>query len=191
MMLTAARYLEREKLVDYPSSRISLLRPTMVLMLMQTPDPRNLRDVLPQLMQCTHIFLPINDAHDAGVADGGTHWSLLVASVIDGTAFHYDSMSPTNYAYGAHACKQLSIFLNRRFEYMNLPESPKQYNSSDCGVFVCMTMEHLLLRRLLNVNSKEKVTMSMRNFEIRASVCRKEMLRVIDGFRAEGEKKRS
>ncbi|PQE12677.1 hypothetical protein CJF30_00002533 [Rutstroemia sp. NJR-2017a BBW] len=90
-------YLENETLKKYPSSNIVLLRPSMAFMLMQTPNPLDLKQALPDFSKTTHIFLPINDNRNVSVAEGGSHWSLLLVSVVDGVAFHYDSLSPSNW----------------------------------------------------------------------------------------------
>ena len=68
----------------------------MAFMLMQTPDPLTLKDALPNFTRTTHIFLPINDARNVSVAEGGSHWSLLLVSVIDGVAFTYEAMTAFN-----------------------------------------------------------------------------------------------
>ena len=185
------RYLEREELRKYPSSHIVLLRPSMAFMLMQTPDPLTLKDALPDFTRTTHIFLPINDARNVSVAEGGSHWSLLLVSVIDGVAFHYDSLTPSNYNEARLATDKISQLLNRPLRFMNLDDSPQQENSSDCGVYVCIQMRHLLLKRLLSANAREKVSMSMGGKLVDASGGRKEMLKTIEGFRKEGERRRS
>jgi len=184
-------YLEREELRKYPSSHIVLLRPSMAFMLMQTPDPLTLKDALPDFRLTTHIFLPINDARNVSVAEGGSHWSLLLVSVIDGVAFHYDSLTPSNYNEARLATDKISTLLNRPLRFMNLEDSPQQENSSDCGVYVCIQMRHLLLKRLLSANAREKVSMSMGGKLVDASGGRKEMLKTIEGFRKEGERRRS
>lgn len=184
-------YLEREQLCRFPSSNIVLLRPSMAFMLMQTPNPLTLKEALPDFSRTTHIFLPINDAHNVAVAEGGSHWSLLLVSVIDGVAFHYDSMSPSNYRQGEVAADKLSQLLNRPLKYMDLRDSPQQRNSSDCGVYVCIQMRHLLMKRLLNANSQTKISMSMAGKMIDAEGGRKEMLTIIEKFRKEGERRRS
>lgn len=189
--LTQSRYLEREQLSKYPSSHIVLLRPSMAFMLMQTPDPLTLKDALPDFRLTTHIFLPINDAHNVSVAEGGSHWSLLLVSVIDGVAFHYDSLTPSNHNEAMGATNKLSQLLGRPLRFMNLEDSPQQENSSDCGVYVCIQMRHLLLKRLLSANAKEKVSMSMGGKLVDANGGRKEMLKTIEGFRKEGERRRS
>jgi sentrin-specific protease 8 len=186
-----ARYLEREQLSQYPSSNIVLLRPSMAFMLMQTPDPLTLKEALPNFSKTTHIFLPINDARNVSVAEGGSHWSLLLVSVIDGVAFHYDSLSRSNYNEAMLATQKISQLLGRNLRFLNLDDSPQQENSSDCGVYVCMQMRHLLLKRLLCANAKEKVSMSMGGKVIDANGGRKEMLRIIELFRREGERRRS
>jgi sentrin-specific protease 8 len=189
--LIGSRYLEREELKKYPSSHIVLLRPSMAFMLMQTPDPLSLKEALPNFSKTTHIFLPINDARNVSVAEGGSHWSLLLVSVIDGVAFHYDSMTPSNFNEANLATRKISQLLGRQLRFLNLEDSPQQENSSDCGVYVCIQMRHLLLKRLLSANAREKVSMSMGGKLVDASGGRKEMLRTIEGFRKEGERRRS
>ncbi|KIW72633.1 hypothetical protein, variant 1 [Phialophora macrospora] len=184
-------YLEREYLTNYKHSHIVLLRPTMSFMLMQTPDPRTIKDALPDFTNVTHIFLPINDNPTASVAEGGTHWSLLLVSIVDGVAFHYDSMPPGNQHEAHYATQKLSRLINRPLRFINLSDSPLQDNSSDCGVFVCLNMRHLLLKRLLMVRTDSKVSMSLGGRTVDAAAGRKEMLKIIDEFRREGERRRS
>ena len=163
----------------------------MAFMLMQTRDPTSLKEALPDFRKTTHIFLPINDARNVSVAEGGSHWSLLLVSVIDGVSFHYDSMNPSNYREAQNASLKLSQLLDRPLRFVNLEDSPQQDNSSDCGVYVCIQMRHLLLKRLLSANAREKVSMSMGGKLVDASGGRKEMLRTIEGLRKEGERRRS
>ncbi|KAH8657564.1 ulp1 protease family protein-like protein [Tricladium varicosporioides] len=184
-------YLEREELRKYPSSHIVLLRPSMAFMLMQTENPLTLKEALPNFSKTTHIFLPINDARNVSVAEGGSHWSLLLVSVIDGVAFHYDSLSPSNYNEAMLATRRVSELLGKNLRFMNLDDSPQQENGSDCGVYVCIQMRHLLLKRLLSANAREKVSMSMGGKLVDAAGGRKEILRTIENFRKEGERRRS
>jgi sentrin-specific protease 8 len=163
----------------------------MSFMLMQTPDPLTLKEALPNFSKTTHIFLPINDARNVSVAEGGSHWSLLLVSVIDAVAFHYDSLSRSNYNEAMVTTRKISQLLGRNLRFLNLDDSPQQENSSDCGVYVCMLMRHLLLKRLLSVNAREKVSMSMGGKFIDANGGRKEMLKIIETFRKEGERRRS
>ncbi|KAL8778036.1 MAG: hypothetical protein Q9194_002224 [Teloschistes cf. exilis] len=184
-------YLEREHLAPYHGARIVLLRPSMSFMLIQTPNPLTLRDALPNFSKITHIFLPINDCCNPSVAEGGSHWSLLVVSIVDGVAFHYDSLRPSNKDEAVTTTKNLETLLGRKLQFLDLVDSPQQENSSDCGVFVCVEMKHLLLKKLLSTPNKEQINMSMGGKNVDAPHGRKEMLRVIEGFRKEGERRRS
>ncbi|KAL9949324.1 hypothetical protein ACHAQF_005403 [Verticillium nonalfalfae] len=184
-------YLERELLPKYPQARIILLRPSMTFLLMKEPDMRAIRSALPDFSKVTHIFLPINDARNVAQAEGGSHWSLLLVSAIDGVAFHYDSLGGANYQEARLATRKMSEILNRPLRFLNLEDCPQQENGSDCGVFVCILMRHLLVKRLLSANAREKVSMSMGNKMIDSHGGRKEMLKIIESFRKEGERRRS
>lgn len=184
-------YLEREKLSEYPKANIVLLRPSMSFMLMKTTDPLSLKSALPDFTRTTHIFLPINDARAVDVPEGGSHWSLLLVSIIDGVAFHYDSMFPSNAKEARLVAHRISQLLGKPFRFVDLDDSPQQENSSDCGVFVCLLMRHLLMSRLLRAHAQDKISMSMRNKEVDAAGGRKEMLRIIEERRREGERRRS
>jgi len=163
----------------------------MAFLLLQTKDPLTLKSALPDFSRTTHIFLPVNDCRNVEVAEGGSHWSLLLVSIIDGVAFHYDSLCPAN----AHEAKLLahrfSVLLGRPLRFLNLEDSPQQENGSDCGVFVCLQMQHLLMGRLLRAPSDGKVSMSMKGKHVDAASGRKEMLRIIEAFRKEGERRKS
>ena len=160
-------------------------------MLRQTKDPLTLKDALPNFSKTTHIFLPINDARDVTIAEGGSHWSLLLVSVIDGFAFHYDSLHPTNQQEALISMEKLAILLGRQLLFQPLANSPQQQNGSDCGVFVCLQMQHLLISRLLKASATESISMSIRGDFIDATAGRKQMVRIIEGYRKEGERRRS
>jgi sentrin-specific protease 8 len=163
----------------------------MSFMLMQTPNPLTLKEALPNFTRTTHIFLPINNCHNPNLAEGGSHWSLLLVSIVDGVAFHYDSLNPANRNEALHATNKLQQLLGKGLQFIDLADSPQQHNSSDCGVFVCFEMRYLLLRKLLQAPANQKVSMSMGSKSVDASHGRKDMLRIIEGFRKEGERRRS
>lgn len=185
------RYLEREHLSHYPHAHIVLLRPSMSFMLMKTLDPLTLKDALPDFSLTTHIFLPINDCRTVEVAEGGSHWTLLLVSLVDRVAFHYDSLNSSNRQEAETATRKIERLTGKELKFVDLTDSPQQENSSDCGVFVCIQMRHLLLKRLLLAHAKEKVSMSMGGKNIDAAAGRKEMLKIVEEFRKEGEKRRS
>lgn len=184
-------YLEHEKLRDYPRANIVLLRPSMAFLLLNTKDPLSLKSALPDFEKTTHIFLPVNDCRSVDIAEGGSHWSLLLVSVIDGVAFHYDSLTPSNISEAKLVAHRISQLLGKPLKFINLDDSPQQDNSSDCGVYVCLLMQHLLMSRLLRAHAQDKISMSMRGKEVDAYNGRKEMLRVIESRRKEGERRRS
>lgn len=163
----------------------------MAFMLLQTPDALSIKSALPDFSQTTHIFLPVNDCRAVDVPEGGSHWSLLLVSVMDGVAFHYDSMYPHNEHEAKLSSHKISQLLGKPLKFINLGDAPQQENGSDCGVFVCLMMQHLLLSRLLMAHASDKVSMSMRGKEVDAVGGRKEMIRVIEMFRKEGERRRS
>jgi sentrin-specific protease 8 len=163
----------------------------MTFLLMKDPDIRSAQQALPNFSKVTHIFLPINDARSVTTPEGGSHWSLLLVSAIDGVAFHYDSLGGANYKEARDATDKLSRILGQPLRFHNIEDCPQQENGSDCGVFVCILMRHLLVKRLLNANAREKVSMSMANKMIDSHGGRKEMMRIIESLRKEGERRRS
>ncbi|KAJ4297418.1 hypothetical protein N0V88_004340 [Collariella sp. IMI 366227] len=185
------RWLEREILPQYPQARIVLLRPSMAHLLMQTVDMKSAASALPSFNKVTHIFLPINDSRDRWNADSGSHWSLLLVSVIDRVAFHYDSLGGANFSAAQRCADRLGRVLALPLRFHQLEDCPQQENSRDCGVFVCVLMRHLLVKRLLNANSTEKVSMSMSGKAVDSHGGRKEMLKIVESLRKEGERRRS
>jgi sentrin-specific protease 8 len=160
-------------------------------MLRHTPDPLSLKSALPDFARTSHIFLPINNASNVTIAEDGSHWSLLLVSVIDGIAFHYDSSSHMNSREAWDATNKMSILLGRPLRFIELNDTPQQDNGEDCGVFVCMQMQHLLMKKLLTVGSTEKVNMSLGGKIVDAAGGRKMMLKVIEDYRKEGVRRRS
>lgn len=164
----------------------------MCHMINLAPEPiEELASALPDFTHTTHIFLPVNNSLDADSGETGSHWSLLLVSIIDGVAFHYDSLTDANINHAKHLAHNVSRLLRKPLRFINLPDSPQQDNSDDCGVFVCLLMQHLLLNRLLTAHANDKVSMSMSGKEVDAAGGRKEMLRIIEHFRKEGERRRS
>ncbi|KAJ6445068.1 Ulp1 protease family protein [Purpureocillium lavendulum] len=175
-------YLERETLSRYPQAHIVLLRPSMTFLLMKEPELKAVKAALPDFNKVTHVFLPINDNTNPSLPEGGSHWSLLLISVLDGLAFHYDSMGGVNVQEAHYATRKFGDIMGRRFRFINLDDTPQQENGSDCGVFVCLLMRHLLVKRLLSANAREKVSMSMSGKMVDSSGGRKEMLRIIENL---------
>lgn len=185
------RYLEREELKDYPKAKIVLLRPSMSFLLQHTAVPRDIATALPDFSQTTHIFVPINDNPDVTQAEGGSHWSLLLVSIIDGVSFHYDSMSRNNDRIARNTSAKLEELIQKRLRFVHMEDAPQQENGLDCGVFVCILTKHLLLKRLLRADASHKVSMSMQEQKINAPDGRKLMLKLIEERKKEAERRRS
>lgn len=177
-----ARYLKNEELAKFPKASIEFIHTAHVSFLKAAPvedaksifqDPNYLED------RITHIFVPVNDDsmedHDTdkykkGGLNRGTHWSLLVVSLIDNVAFHYDSSNGLNHRHAELVVSRIEKALPRPRKLRYVPmgsDAPQQSDGSNCGIFVCVVMKHLLVRRLLRADANEKVTMSMSslNFE--------------------------
>ncbi|KAL9057597.1 MAG: hypothetical protein Q9162_002212 [Coniocarpon cinnabarinum] len=179
-------YLEHEKILAIPNAHIVLLRPSMSFMLMLSSDVADIKDALPDFSGITHIFLPINDCTSADLPEGGSHWSLLLVSVLDNIAFHYDSLYPANKHAAEHCFNHFQKLLNKPMRFVNLKDSPQQANGSDCGVYVCVEMKELL-KRLLKRDSREQISMSMRGLDVDAERARAMMVKLVDEFRKEGK----
>ena len=160
----------------------------MSQMLKIIPDTASLKGNLPDFSETTHVFVPIND-RVAEIGEGGSHWSLLVVSILDGVAFHYDSLCPSNRRDAMLVTQRISALIGKDLKFIDLDDSPQQENGSDCGLFVCIHMRHLLLRRLLKVGSSQQINMSMAGKAVDAASGRKEMMRLIEEFRKEGERR--
>ncbi|KAK2750172.1 hypothetical protein FQN57_004668 [Myotisia sp. PD_48] len=183
-------HLEREYL-SLCDTTIILLRPSMSFLLMNTFDPNTLKNVLPDLTHCSHIFIPVNDCRDVTEAEGGTHWSLLVVSLTDARAFHYDSLPPGNSNEAMKLTHNLSILCQKELSYLDMRGSPTQQNSTDCGIFVCITMRYLLQFRLLRASANQMIDMNLRGKELDASVARKEMMQIINQLKKKQDRRRS
>lgn len=185
-------YLEFEVLSRYPEARIHLLRPSISMMLgwLRTDE---LRQNMPNFRQqgTTHIFVPVNNSHDVGSTDEGTHWSLLLVSIVDCVAFHYDSLGACNIHNARDITSALARLLGLPLRFRNIDDTPRQANNNDCGVFVCILMRFLLVKRLLNAHAREKVSMSLGGKMIDAEGGRKEMIKTIENLRREAERRES
>ena len=167
----------------------------MAFLMMMDPNLASVRDALPSFEGITHVFLPINDSRNVYEGETGSHWSLLLVSMVDRIAFHYDSLRGGNKSEARRATERFSDMLGwrgrERLRFVQPDGSPQQENGRDCGVFVCLIMRHLLVRRLLVVGQHEQVSMSMEGKGVDAFGGRKEMLRIIEDLRKEGERRRS
>ncbi|ODQ55311.1 cysteine proteinase, partial [Saitoella complicata NRRL Y-17804] len=153
-------YLEREVIPNFTDTSVLLIRPSLAFLIAQTPDPSMIADALPpNLMDASHLFLPINDNTDT-TSVGGSHWSLLIVSLRDNVSMSYDSLHNANEEPARHMSSAFSKLFNSKragagsggagagqeFEFVSM-QTPQQENGSDCGVSVCL-LTRLLVGRL-------------------------------------------
>ena len=185
----ATRYLNQEVLIKkFPKARIELMNPSMAFMLQMTPEPTSLKTALPDLTGVTHIFLPVNDCRNVDDV-GGSHWSLLLVSAIDGVAFHYDSLESVNEDEAQILTSKMSILLGQKLRFINLIDAPQQQNNCDCGIFVCLNMSYLLKNRLLQADTNGKVSMSLTEKNVHPKEGRKEIQSLLLKLMKEEDKK--
>ncbi|KAF1971404.1 cysteine proteinase [Bimuria novae-zelandiae CBS 107.79] len=185
-------YLEHEELSKFPKANIRFVDPNVGSLLKNAST-----DVLYDIFnssdyhqdKVTHIFIPVNDDrvadHEyAGGTATGNHWSLLVVSLLDNVAFHYDSLRGLNQTDAQNMVAKIQEALparrTLRFVPMGADDAPQQRDGSNCGTFVCIVMKHLLLKRLLRADANQKVTMSMKGQDIDYEGARKMILAVIE-----------
>jgi sentrin-specific protease 8 len=177
-LMGRCRYLIHEELAKHPGSRVLFIIPTFAVLI----NKRNPGIKIPHLTHASHIFIPINDG---GAAEGpsGSHWSLLVISRHDRRAFYYDSYRSMLVRQARDACQVISGLLGFKIDFVDLKDTPQQKDSSSCGVFICWAMKHLLVRRLLAVESNRSVDMSLAEKDMDLVSVREEMQRLILNLR--------
>lgn len=172
------RYLENEEMRNFPKARIELFAPSMATFLKLANDTAVSRELLSQMPdlvenKTTHIFIPVNgdrrSDHDTDnvkfngdQSSAGIHWSLLVISLIDNVAFHYDSLNSLNSNDARDLLQGIEAALPvpRTLRFVEMQDSPQQSDGWNCGIFALVIMKHLLLKRLLRADANQKITMS-------------------------------
>lgn len=118
------------------------------------------------------ILCPINDNKDAGLADGGSHWSLLVGwrcsqnNVVDDNPnsssqfdfIHYDSLSSCIRSGSSQQARALAMKLAGQSARVSVGSCAKQTNCFDCGVYVLVFSEMIMssyLRMRANNENRE------------------------------------
>ncbi len=89
------------------------------------------------------VVLPINNASRQSPCNGGTHWSILLLTSVDGHFYHFDSVG-TNRGSAKTVAGKLQrqlCFSNPRLMHLG---SATQDNSWDCGLFALMNAERAI-----------------------------------------------
>lgn len=127
------------------------------------------------LTRQTHIFIPLS------TAEPRLHYSLLIVSMLDARAFHYDPLWPKNHELALRVTKQFSDAVKvLHFHEADTPELQNEYGN-DSGPYVCIVMRHLL-RRLL-VPKGQPVSMDMGSKMVDEEGARLEIMRTIEELR--------
>ena len=91
------------------------------------------------IFMCEKLFFPINEKN--------LHWSLVVVFVKERKIVYYDSLGSSSSEYVINIRKYLSDEWSMMFGKSNIPQwtlgtcqkcVPKQTNSSDCGIYLCL-----------------------------------------------------
>ncbi|KAH3661971.1 hypothetical protein OGAPHI_006150 [Ogataea philodendri] len=146
---------------------IILLMPTFVFLLAHHPEPEQLKGVLPGIEKAKFVFMPLNDNEDLGVAEGGYHWSLVVLNVDEKIALVYDSMESANETETKNLIDKVNKYYGTKFRIVVDSHTPQQNNGSDCGISVA-AFTAILVARLLNVEEKHRINMSLENVQFSA-----------------------
>ncbi|KQJ92685.1 NEDD8-specific protease 1 [Brachypodium distachyon] len=116
-----------------------LLPPSIPYLLSNLPDPESVAEPL-CLASRRLVLLPVNDNPDASVANGGSHWTLLVldAATTDPQAprfVHHDSLRGSANAAAARRLARALTAGGAPLRFVEAP-TPTQRNGHDCGVYV-------------------------------------------------------
>lgn len=167
---------------SYPNqaNEILLLRPSLVFLLAEAAiSPEELKVALPKkLMNCKYLFMPINDLDKHAAGSGGSHWSLMVASIPDGQCYYYDSLSNGKTKDCRSALARVSDLFKKKFTIECMPVQ-QQRNGYDCGAHVCaFTLE--LVRRLLHSPMPTSSMWNLSTFQPDVTAIREQLSRCLD-----------
>ncbi|KAF3329930.1 NEDD8-specific protease 1 [Carex littledalei] len=82
------------------------------------------------------VLFPVNDNPDVNLAEGGSHWSLLICHVPSREFVHHDSSGCLNSVHAYKLYQLVQHFVGDvQFGYHEGP-IPRQTNGYDCGLYV-------------------------------------------------------
>lgn len=81
------------------------------------------------------VLFTVNNNVDVTLAEGGTHWSLLVYERGDNVFVHHDSCNGMNYQHARRLYDAVKIFFGGDPRFI-VGKTPQQRNGYDCGVYV-------------------------------------------------------
>uniref|UniRef100_A0A7C8Z2M2 Ubiquitin-like protease family profile domain-containing protein n=1 Tax=Opuntia streptacantha TaxID=393608 RepID=A0A7C8Z2M2_OPUST len=125
----------------YRSDDILLVPPSIAFWLQNYPDEESFKAFIEPLSLSTKnmIYFPVNNNEDFTLAEGGSHWSLLVFYREANVFVHHDSFQGSNCSYAKRLYKSVALFVaspDSETRYLEQECSPQQQNGYDCGLFV-------------------------------------------------------
>jgi sentrin-specific protease 8 len=161
-----------EQNVLHGSSKYVLLRPIASQhLLLGSEDAANIiqRAITAQTM---HLFIPLRTRMNP-------HWSLLLVSVKDGMACHYDPQVPMNRSASERVTCKISAILGKQFTYYNVPDVPQQNSPKDSGMLATFYMQYLIAK-LQATHVSEKTNASILTKAVDVKLERKNFLKIIE-----------
>ncbi|XP_020579626.1 NEDD8-specific protease 1 [Phalaenopsis equestris] len=117
--------------------RLLLVPPSISFWLSNCPNTPSRTEVATPLgLQGRDLVLfTVNNNDDLTMAEGGSHWSLLVYERGDNVFVHHDSCNGMNNHHARHMYDAVKSFFGGDTRFM-VWRTPQQRNGYDCGVYV-------------------------------------------------------
>lgn len=165
------------------SDKVLLMDPATAFWLTVQDDPEHVREAIEamKLPERELVLCPINDNCDGSLADGGTHWALLVCwdrqhgfggyptDATKGGLFsrftYYDSLDRNGNAHHSTNFAQAKTLASRlagRPVQVSVGACARQTNSFDCGVYVLLFSE-IVANMFLSTPTRPPAGLSIRN----------------------------
>ncbi|XP_042374205.1 NEDD8-specific protease 1-like [Zingiber officinale] len=126
------------------SGAVFLVPPSISFWLANCSDSQSLREFADplRLPDRSLVLFTVNDNLDVDVAEGGSHWSLLVYCRETSEFVHHDSCSGINLCHAQRLFRAVSGFVGAS-EPPQFVEgfTPQQTNGYDCGLYVLAISE--------------------------------------------------
>jgi hypothetical protein len=166
-----------------PSDMVLLMDPATAFWLTVQEDPEHVREAIEamKLQERELVLCPINDNCDGSLADGGTHWALLVCwdrqhgfggyptDATKGGLFsrftYYDSLDRNGNAHHSANFAQAKTLASRlagRPVEVAVGACARQTNSFDCGVYVLLFSE-IVANTFLSTPTRARAGLSIHN----------------------------
>ncbi|KAK9124358.1 hypothetical protein Sjap_013960 [Stephania japonica] len=127
----------------FPSQDILLVPPSISFWMANCPDPESLKDFVEPLKfpERKVVLFSVNNNMDVTMAEGGTHWSLLVYERSANAFVHHDSIAGFNNRHAKRLYKAVVGFMGfssstSNLQFIEYVDTPQQVNCYDCGLYV-------------------------------------------------------